>query len=171
MKRNKINGVIFVVTILSFVFTTGVSARIIPAAEQAKTNAEPYLHTVVIDASWELNLPDNSVPPTVPTANGKTIPALDKGKPNEHATPYEHSPAVGPGWVLTVPPNPTGVDTIGIDTSFGLGGTVLEPLGGIQYDITGQLEVPFESSSITVVPEPSMLILFSLGTFLVRRKR
>ena len=53
----------------------------------------------------------------------------------------------------------------------GLDATVLEPLGGLQNDIARQLEVPFESSAITVAPKPSMLILLSLGTFLVRRRR
>ena len=175
MKRSKIYIRVFVVTILGLLCVTTVSGRIIPVAPQAKDNAEPYEHTDVItvnvDANWELNLPDNSAPPTVPTANGTTIPAFDMGKPNDNAKPDEHSSAIGSGWILTVPPNPTGVDSIGIDTFFGLGGTVLEPLGEIQNDITRQLEVPFESFTVAVVPEPCTLLLLAIGAVMLRNKR
>lgn len=215
MRGNKIKGIVFVVTVLSVVFTSVVSARIIPVAEQAKTNAEPYEHTDVIfenvDGDWELNLPGNSAPSTAATADGMTIPAFDKGKPNENAVPNEHSPAIGEGWVLTVPPNPAGVDSIG-PTSLTVNGTTIPAFGkpndnakpydhspaigpgwvltvppnpaefdiveldvsfdfgGVQEDL-GPLEMSFESMTVTATPEPSMLILFGLGTFLVRRKR
>jgi len=46
--RRKVEVPWFVVVILGYVFTPLVSGKIIPAAKQAKTNAEPYLHTDVI---------------------------------------------------------------------------------------------------------------------------
>jgi hypothetical protein len=172
MKRSKICRSVFVVTILGLVCTTTVLGRIIPVTQQAKDNAHPELHTdviTVVEENWVLELPENSNPPIVP-ANGKTIPASDNAKDNEHATPYEHSPAINPGWTLTVPPNITGVDNFMVVAPFEIGNTLLEPLGGIQNDITRQFEVPFESSTITLVPEPSMLILLGLGAFLARRR-
>jgi hypothetical protein len=172
MKRSKICRSVFVVTILGLVCTTTVLGRVIPVAQQAKDNAHPELHTdviTVVETNWVLALPENSNPPTVP-ANGKTIPAFDNSKPNEYATPYEHSPAINPGWTLTVPPNITGGGNFTVGAPFEVGNTLLEPSGGIQNDSTRQLEMPFESSTLMVVPEPSMLILLGLGTFLARKR-
>jgi hypothetical protein len=213
MKRHELYAIVLIFAVLSIGFTGDASARTIPAAEQAKSNAEPYVHTDVITANWELDLPDNSAPATASTANGNTISAFGMGKPNGNAIPYEHSPAIDPGWILTVPPDHPAVsgangktipafgmdkpnisatpyeyspaigfgwtltvppdhvevEGIGIETSFGLDAGVLEPLEGIRTDAM-QYEASFDGSSFSVVPEPSMLILFSLGTFLVRRK-
>lgn len=81
--------------------------------------------------------------------------------------PYLHSPAialddVNSVWVLTVPVNPAEFDVVGLDDAFAF--------DGIQNDV-GLSEVSFDSSSVAVVPEPSMLMLFGLGAFIARRKR